>query len=1144
MFGGKNNALHQAYLAGLQAQTSVYGATIPLYYGRTRGNPLLIWAANLRNGAGLASNKKGKKKGAPNFVENVDFLLGHNPIAGVLQFWYNNAKLGLNFQKLTTAITYPFANSNGHVTIADPQFYFVIGVTANVDYSVTFNDYGGLGSRTLSGTFEMPLWNLNYAGPDPTSQNGFRQWPAAYQWIPYSGPTLNFPAGSVGGIPNYTGYPGAPTVNIYYAQLAPGTWRLGSKSKGGTDVPITALRLAFEGVLGSGSEYSDAGESAQQILYPPYAGMGSSDFDMGSSGVAAATLPEVMGSFHVQPTGDADFADMIEDIFKSGPAQAGTGAAVAYGDIHHGLGCLDFPGTVQKKCVYGGVEPWLNNFSYDLPNTSGNLLFVFLEQDATAAPGISDSPGANTWNALIPGSPLGVQLWQAVANASSPGTTITISSIARYLDSILLEIAGLDTIDGSPVVSSGTGPFSASIAASNKPGEDALILSFLQLPPAFSAPSYPPPFHWQNVAIGGAGATSGLRVDSYRTKFPGTQKVSYAIPTGVAYNHVLIALKNSQPNSFTSPLGNILDDATMQQTRLQGRAYGLSGSLFMDSQKKASEWLQEMYRCANAAPVWSGDKLKSIPYAETSAAGNGAIFTAPTAAGPVAVLSENDFISDAANPPVTIARKAQVDAPNLQQIQYPNRDSNYDMNVAAQPDNGSMTLYGTRKESPKVFKSIQTSVMARAILGIMVREASIVRNIFKFRLQPKWGLLEAMDLVTIPVQSTMPALNPGQPTVGTIALLLTSVSIDDKFAVECEAEPFIYGLRTPVALAVTSPTPYNPQFGADPGNVNAPVIFEAVPALSGKHNLSDLWLVVSGGSALTTALVGSSAGTGFHVGDTLSVGGGTGAILTVATVGIGGAITGFTITNPGSGYKTTIGAALTVLTGTGTGSPTANITVAGTNYGGCIVEISTDGGASYNKLGPNGGVIQGNATTGVSTADWPLHVDPDTTNDLAVDLTESLGSLNSFQVADEDNFVYPCYVAGGGGNPIPYELMSYALANLTAPNQYTLKATGGGTNKLRRAVYAAPTPGTGVDHPTGSRFAFLDPNNPNAAGILRVPLDLTWIGKTLHFKFMSFNTMGGGLQSISSVVDYTFTPTGAAGAVNPIGLPPGIVTVN
>jgi hypothetical protein len=93
-------------------------------------------------------------------------------------------------------------------------------------------------------------------------------------------------------------------------------------------------------------------------------------------------------------------------------------------------------------------------------------------------------------------------------------------------------------------------------------------------------------------------------------------------------------------------------------------------------------------------------------------------------------------------------------------------------------------------------------------------------------------------------------------------------------------------------------------------------------------------LVADTSNPVSAAAVGASAGTGFLVGDYLAVigGGGTAAILSVASVGGGGAITGFNIVNGGTGYATTTGAALTVLTGAGTGAPTANITATTVYY--------------------------------------------------------------------------------------------------------------------------------------------------------------------------------------------------------------------
>lgn len=106
---------------------------------------------------------------------------------------------------------------------------------------------------------------------------------------------------------------------------------------------------------------------------------------------------------------------------------------------------------------------------------------------------------------------------------------------------------------------------------------------------------------------------------------------------------------------------------------------------------------------------------------------------------------------------------------------------------------------------------------------------------------------------------------------------------------------------------------------------------------------------------------------------------------------------------------------------------------------------------------------------------------------------------------------------------IPYELMTHAIVDQTALYEYSLKATGG--NHLRRAVFGAPTPGQGSNHPIDSRFAAVGPGFP---GILKLPLDPSWIGKKLKFKFCSFNTYGKGVQALADVVEYEYTPTGVA----------------
>lgn len=172
----------------------------------------------------------------------------------------------------------------------------------------------------------------------------------------------------------------------------------------------------------------------------------------------------------------------------------------------------------------------------------------------------------------------------------------------------------------------------------------------------------------------------------------------------------------------------------------------------------------------------------------------------------------------------------------------------------------------------------------------------------------------------------------------------------------------------------------------------------------------------------------------------------------------------------------------------------------GPNWGSAQVWISSDD-SSYALAG----TVDGPAVQGVLTADLPPHSSPDTADTLAVDLTESRGSLMSVSAPDAQNLVTLSYVGG--------ELLAYETAALAAGYQYNLTT-------LYRGAY-----GTAItDHPVGSQFALLD----KSIGSFPYPSNL--IGQTIYLKFVSLNIVGGGLQDLSAVPAYSHTITGAGQA--------------
>ncbi len=182
----------------------------------------------------------------------------------------------------------------------------------------------------------------------------------------------------------------------------------------------------------------------------------------------------------------------------------------------------------------------------------------------------------------------------------------------------------------------------------------------------------------------------------------------------------------------------------------------------------------------------------------------------------------------------------------------------------------------------------------------------------------------------------------------------------------------------------------------------------------------------------------------------------------------------------------------------------------GIDWGGCQVWISSDGNTyAY------AGTVYSGARQGVLSANLPSTADPDTTDTLAVDLTESEGQLLSGTAADANNFVTLCYCDG--------ELISYETATLTAAYKYNLGTL------LRRGVYGTPIGA----HSTGANFARFGSSDPS---IFKYAYPAGFIGQTIYVKLASFNNFGLQQQSLAALTADTYTLTGA-GAVAPTNVP-------
>jgi hypothetical protein len=195
----------------------------------------------------------------------------------------------------------------------------------------------------------------------------------------------------------------------------------------------------------------------------------------------------------------------------------------------------------------------------------------------------------------------------------------------------------------------------------------------------------------------------------------------------------------------------------------------------------------------------------------------------------------------------------------------------------------------------------------------------------------------------------------------------------------------------------------------------------------------------------------------------------------------------------------------------------------GADWGGAQVYVSFDN-TTYTSIG----TILGKARQGVLTATLANHADPDTTDTLAVDLAQSQGVLNPVTHADADAFrtlAYICAPPSGVALATTGELVSYGAVASTGTYADNL-------TYLRRGLYGT-APGS---HATNDLFARLDIGE-NDSTVLRYDLPAQYVGATVYLKLVSFNVYGQGLQDISTVTAWTYTPSGKGYGSGTAGAP-------
>lgn len=284
----------------------------------------------------------------------------------------------------------------------------------------------------------------------------------------------------------------------------------------------------------------------------------------------------------------------------------------------------------------------------------------------------------------------------------------------------------------------------------------------------------------------------------------------------------------TNPRYGAAPNLNIAD---LNEFRTYCRAANLLISPAFTEQKAAYETINEIVEAVNCAVVPSPDGLKIRSFGDSAITGNGVTFNPDLT--PQYHLTDDDFIGD--DEPVRVRRSRDTDAYNHIQVEYINRYNQYNTETAEAKDQANIEMFGLRSEDPVEHHYFCEPKMARHAAQLRLQRLLYVRNEYEFNLGWKYCRLEPMDIVTL----TDSGLGLVQ-----FPVRITRIEEDEDGQLTVTAEELALGSRSAIEYDLQSSNGY--QGGnEEPGNVNAPIIFE--PPLDLTDGKNQVWVAVSGG---------------------------------------------------------------------------------------------------------------------------------------------------------------------------------------------------------------------------------------------------------------------------------------------------------
>jgi hypothetical protein len=283
------------------------------------------------------------------------------------------------------------------------------------------------------------------------------------------------------------------------------------------------------------------------------------------------------------------------------------------------------------------------------------------------------------------------------------------------------------------------------------------------------------------------------------------------------------------PQQYLGGMGNFSD-------------YCLSAGLWIspvfNQNQDAASLMDDIVTQCNSAFVWSGSTLNLVPYGDTAIAGNGATWSPP--ADPLFSLTDDDFLADASNDPVSVERARPADQINAMGLEYLNRFNAYNPDLVWARDEASIAVYGLRQSSTPASShyfcdggAAQTSVNLQ-----LARQA--VRNKFTFKLGWQYCMLDPMDIVAI----TDVYLGIADYPVRILSVDESEWDGKDGGALTITAEDFLGGIGSTALYNFETGSGYQPNYNAAAPTSYAPQFLE--PSFELSAGQPQVWMALAG----------------------------------------------------------------------------------------------------------------------------------------------------------------------------------------------------------------------------------------------------------------------------------------------------------